>query len=57
MAIMKVFRVRKIGNIISQLPYDQETKALAKIIYYGFLLIIILHTFACLLWFSLKTEN
>ena len=57
MAILKVFRVRKIGNIISQLPFDQETKALTKIIYYAFLVIIILHTFACLLWFTLKTDN
>ena len=54
---MKVVRIRKIGTIISRLPTDQETKAFLKIVYYAFSIIVILHTMACLLWFSLKSEN
>ena len=55
--ILKVFRIRKIGSIITQLPADVQTKAFYKILYYAFAIIVILHTMACLLWFSLKSEN
>lgn len=57
MKVLKVLRIRKIGTMITQMSVTVETKALAKIIYYMFAIIVILHTLACLLWFSLKTDN
>ena len=57
MKILKVLRIRKLGILIQNLPNDTQTKASLKIVYYAFLVLIALHTFACMLWFSLKTEN
>ena len=45
--LLKVFRIRKLYQMISHANLTVETKALAKIAFYSFLLIIYTHIIGC----------
>ena len=54
--LLKVFRIRKLYSMLSHANMTVEGKALAKIAFLTFILIIYTHIIACVMWFSLKTE-
>ncbi len=51
-----MLRIRKLYGIISQANLTIEVKALTKIAFYSFLLMIYTHIIGCIMWYFLKTD-
>lgn len=54
--LLKVLRIRKMYASISQANLTVESKALTKIAFYSFLIIVYTHIVACVMWFTFKTD-
>ena len=57
MGILKIVRVFRIGKVIADLNYTQETKAVLKVIKMVFYLILYIHILACFLWLTFSNPN
>lgn len=55
LGFLKVQRLRRISKIIGQLNSTQETKALFKVVYMVFGLIMYIHILACILWLTFNS--
>ena len=49
--LLKLVRIQRIPRVIQQLTVTQENKAMMKLIYNLFLLVIYTHIIACSLWY------
>ena len=57
MGILKIIRVFRIGKVIADLNYTQETKAVLKVGKMVFYLILYIHVLACFLWLTFSSAN
>ena len=55
--LLKVLRIRKLYAVIGQAEMTIETKALSKIGFCSFLLVVYTHIIGCIIWFFFKTDN
>ena len=55
--LLKVFRLRKVGNMIRDSENTKEFKAGLQIIFITFLLAIYTHVIGCIMWYMLKTDK
>ena len=54
--LLKALRIRKLYSVIATSNQTVQTKALAKIAFYSFLLFIWTHIIGCVIWFMLKED-
>lgn len=56
LGILKIVRMFRIGKVIADLNYTQETKAVLKVCKMVFYLIMYIHIIACFLWITFEDE-
>jgi hypothetical protein len=57
LGILKIIRVFRIGKVIADLNYTQETKAVLKVGKMVFYLILYIHVLACFLWITFSATD
>ena len=53
--LLKVFRLRKVLQMIRNFNSTKEVKAALQILFFTFLLVIYTHVIACIMWYMMKT--
>lgn len=57
LTLLKVARVRKLVNKISQLNITAEEKAIYQILFWVFFIFLYTHIIACMMWYNFKFEQ